>query len=46
MLKSKVGYSINPDPFIAGLEAAKESTKDFSNVKLNFLFTAADDNVK
>lgn len=46
MLKSKVGYSINPDPFIAGLEATKESTKDFSNVKLNFLFTAADDNVK
>lgn len=40
MLKSKVGYSINQDNFMMGLETAKESTKDFSNVKINFLYTS------
>ena len=39
MLKAKVGYSINPDPFISGLETAKISTKDFNNIKINFLYT-------
>ena len=37
MLKSKVGYSVNPDSFMSGLESAKESTQDFNNVKLNLL---------
>ena len=37
MLKSKVGYSVNPDSFMSGLESAKESTKDFNNVKINFV---------
>lgn len=46
MLRAKVGYSINPDPFISGLETAKISTKDFNNVKINFLYTSADDNVR
>lgn len=46
MLRSKVGYSINPDSFMTGLEAAKDATKDFSNVKLNFLFTSAKSDVK
>ncbi len=46
MLRSKVGYSTNPDSFMTGLEAAKDSTKDFSNVKLNFLFTSVNSDVK
>ena len=46
MLKSKVGYSINPDSFMSGLESAKESTKDFNNVKLNFLYTSVNNDVK
>ena len=46
MLRSKVGYSINPDNFMTGLESAKESTKDYTNVKLNFLFTSSKSDVK
>lgn len=46
MLRSKVGYSINPDSFMVGVESAKESTKDFSNVKLNFLFTSVKNDIK
>lgn len=46
MLRSKVGYSINPDSFMTGLESAKEATKDFTNVKLNFLFTSVKNDIK
>lgn len=46
MLRSKVGYSTNPDSFMMGLEAAKDSTKDFSNVKLNFLFASEKNDLK
>ena len=46
MLKSKVGYSINPDSFVMGLESAKESTKDFANIKCNFLFTSEKNDIK
>ena len=46
MLKSKVGYSINPDNFLTGYEAAKESTKDFTNVKCNFLYTSEKNDIK
>lgn len=46
MLKSKVGYSINPNSFMMGLESAKEATKDFSNVKLNFLYTSVNSDIK
>lgn len=46
MLKSKVGYSINPDSFMQGLESAKEATKDFSNVQINFLFTSCNSSIK
>lgn len=46
MLKSKVGYSINPDSFTTGFEAAKDATKDFSNVKLNFLFTSVNSDAR
>ena len=46
MLKSKVGYSTNPDFFTMGQESIKESTKDLSNIKLNFLFTSANSDIK
>ena len=46
MLKSKVGYSVNTDSFMVGLESAKEATKDFNNVKLNFLFTSVKNDIK
>ena len=46
MLKSKVGYSINQDSFLMGMESAKESNKDFSNVKLNFLYTSVNSDIK
>lgn len=46
MLKSKVGYSINPDSFIQGLESAKESTKDLNSIKLNFLYTSVNSDIK
>lgn len=46
MLRSKVGSSTNPDSFMTGIEAAKEATKGFSNVKLNFLFTSVKNDVK
>lgn len=46
MLKSKVGYSINPDNFITGMEAAKQATKDFTNVKLSFVYTSENNDIK
>lgn len=46
MLKSKVGYSINPDSFMMGLESAKDAAKDFTNIKLNFLFTSVNSDIK
>ncbi len=46
MLKSKVGYSTNPDSFLMGFESIKQSTKDFENVKLNFLFTSEKADIK
>ena len=46
MLNAKVGYSINPDSFIQGMEAVKQSTKDLSNVKLNLLFTSCKSDIK
>ncbi len=46
MLKAKVGYSINPDHFMMGFDAAKDSCKDFSNVKCNFVFTSEKCNMK
>ena len=46
MLKSKVGYSINEDYYLMGLETAKDSTKDFSNVRINFLYTSEKCDIK
>ena len=40
MLKSKVGYSTNPNFFTMGVDTATSATKDLSNIKLNFLFTS------
>ena len=46
MLKSKVGYSTNPNFYTMGLDTATQSTKDFSNIKLNFLFTSSNGDIK
>ena len=46
MLKSKVGYSINPDDLVMGMETAKRATKDLSNIKLNFLFLSCKSDTK
>lgn len=46
MLKSKVGYSINPDNYVMGVETAKETTKEFNNVKINFLYTSMKCDIK
>ena len=37
MLKSQVGYSINQDSFMAGVQTAQESTKNLPNSQLGFL---------
>ena len=46
MLRAKVGYSTNKDDYLKGYECSKESTKELSNIKINFLFTSADSNIK
>ena len=46
MLKSKVGYSKNIDCYEMGVETAKMATKDFTNVKLNFLYTSSGCDIK
>lgn len=46
MLKSNVGYSINEDEVLMGFEAIRKSTKELENVKLNFLFTSANNDIK
>ena len=40
MLKSRVGYSINPDSTVTGLETAKKALKGLNDVKVNFLYTS------
>ncbi len=46
MLRSKVGYSVNPDSFATGLETAKKATKDLSNAKIGFLYTSEKNDIK
>lgn len=46
MLKSKVGYSINQDDYLKGIETATNATKDYSDVKLNFLYTSCENDIK
>ncbi len=46
MLKSKVGYSINEDHYIQGVESAKQALKDFNDVKINFLYTSCENDIK
>lgn len=46
MLKSQVGYSTNLNSFKAGVETAQNSTKNFPNAKLGFLFTSVENDVK
>ncbi len=46
MLKSKIGYSINADSYMAGIETAQAATKDMSNAKLGLLYTSAQNDIK
>ena len=46
MLKSKVGYSINPDERLLGVETATEATKDLENPKISFLYTSCKNDIK
>ncbi|MDD5888534.1 MAG: FIST N-terminal domain-containing protein [bacterium] len=46
MLRSKVGYSTNPESFATGLETAKKATKDLSNAKIGFLYTSEKNDIK
>ncbi len=46
MLKAKVGYSTNLDNQEMGIETAKQSTKDFTNVKLNLLYLSEKCDIK
>ena len=46
MLKSRVGYSINPDNIVTGLETAKKSLKGLNDVKINFLYTSTKNDIK
>lgn len=40
MLKSKVGYSINANDFIAGQETAMKASADMPEAKISFVFTS------
>lgn len=46
MLKSRVGYSINQDDIVTGLETAKKSLKGLNDVKINFLYTSTNNDIK
>lgn len=46
MLKSKVGYSTNPNDFMMGVEAIEDSVKELNDIKLNFLYTSANNDIK
>ena len=40
MVRAKVGYSTNIDDELSGIETASKATRDFENVKVNFLYTS------
>ena len=46
MLKSGVGYSINEDNLVMGMETAKSALKEISNAKIDFLYTSEKNNIK
>lgn len=46
MLKSGVGYSINEDNLVMGMETAKSALKEISNAKIGFLYTSEKNNIK
>lgn len=46
MLKSGVGYSINEDNLVMGMETAKSVLKEISNAKIGFLYTSEKNNIK
>ena len=46
MLKSKIGYSINENNFIAGQETAMKACVDLPDTKLGFIFTSEKNDIK
>jgi len=44
-MKSLVGYSLNNDSFMAGIESCQQATKDL-DAKIGFLYTSMHNNVK
>lgn len=46
MLKSKLGYSINENSFVAGQETAMKACVDLPDSKLGFLFTSVKNDIK
>ena len=46
MLKSQVGYSINPDSYYAGVDTASQTIKDLANAKLGLIFTSVKNDTK
>ena len=46
MLKSKVSYSINPDDYLMGVECGEEISKELQDIKINFLYTSVESNIK
>lgn len=46
MLKSNVGYSINSDSYMAGVETAQKAMKDLSESKVCFLYTSVKNDIK
>ena len=46
MIRAKVGYSTCADDELSGIETASDSTRDFENVKINFLYTSCKNDSK
>ena len=44
-MKSLVGYSLNKDSFMAGIESCQQATKDL-DAKIGFLYTSMHNNIK
>ena len=46
MLKSKIGYSINENNFVAGQDTAMKASVDLPDAKIGFLYTSCKNDVK
>ena len=45
-MKSLVGYSVNKDSFMCGIETCQGATKNLENAKIGFLYTSENNNIK